>query len=443
MPESPQPTSLEQIAHRVLTDASNEGEALVSAIRIVFCLIILARFFALGGFQAEGGAPGALLEILILLSGIALSISALRAARRRRFGPRMLVASAALDAVVAHGSLLSTVLWHGPHYPGLLRMPDPSAVILVVFVTALRLSPVAAWVGTGANLLLMGVLTALDVHVNGRQVTYEASELVLLFIFIGSAGALASVGCGVARRLVLQAGTESVRSERARRHLSSLLREHHDVRTLLSSARLNADLIIREPGGASCARYADAIARDLRELSGFIESVKSRALGELAMMDDATPVEVAGTLLPAVEVVQARFPHVRMVVGIEGARSPTDPGLRVRIVGGARGLAHVLTNLLVNACEGDGQRGATTVHVSVEWDAVQEQILLRVRDDGPGFRAGLLEGGRPRGGTTKPEGSGLGMLLVGGLVEASGGSLRASNLPEGGAQVEVTLPSEG
>jgi signal transduction histidine kinase len=83
------------------------------------------------------------------------------------------------------------------------------------------------------------------------------------------------------------------------------------------------------------------------------------------------------------------------------------------------------------------------VRASVKPDGSQGNILLRVSDDGPGFRADLLDGARPRSVTTKPNGSGLGMMLVGGLVEASGGTLRASSLVGGGACVEVLLPAGG
>lgn len=432
-----------QIAHRVLIDASNEGEALVSVARIVFCGLILARFIALGGTRAEGGLSAALLELPVLLLGIGASVAAFWATRRRLFGPRLLVASAVLDAVFAHASLLSTMLWHGPHYTGLLRMPDPSAVIAVVFITALRLSPRVAWVGTATNLFLLGGLVALDVHLNAHHVTYGVKEVALLFIFILSAGVVASLACGIARRMVLKAGNESARVERTRRHLGVLLREHHDVRTLLSAARLRADLILREPGGPACARYAQALSRDLRELEEFVASVKARALNELAQIEEAEPVDVVSTLRHVADVVQTRFPQVRIVVGAGAPDLLGAGGLRAHVVGGERGLAHVVTNLLVNACEGDGRRGANTVWANLELDGSPGYVVLRVSDDGPGFREGLLEGERLRGGTTKAGGSGLGMLLVRGLVEASGGTLRVSSPPGGGARVEVLLPSGG
>ncbi|RYZ36133.1 MAG: HAMP domain-containing histidine kinase [Myxococcaceae bacterium] len=435
MPERSEPSTPEQIANRVLLDASNDGEALLSVARVVFCGLILVRYLMLGGIHAEGGVPAALVELPVLGICMAVSAGSGWAARRRLFGPWLLVASAVLDAVFAHASLLSTMAWHGPQYTGLLRMPDPAVSVAVVFITALRLSPRAAWAGTLATLLLLGGLVALDLRLNARFVTYGLSELALLVIFIGSAGVVSIVTCDVARRIVLRAGRESARVERTRRNLDLLLREHHDVRTLLSSARLRAELLVRDPGGPTSSRYAQAIVQDLRELGDFVSSVKSRAQGELAMIDEAEGVDVGAALHHAAQVVRARFSQVDILVEAEARAVP----LRARIVGGERGLAHVVTNLLVNACEGDGQRGARTVRVRVRPGSNPAHLLLSVSDDGPGFHAGLLEGARLLGGTTKRDGSGLGMLLVGGLVEASGGSLRATNPPEGGACVEVLL----
>ncbi|MCP3062280.1 ATP-binding protein [Myxococcus sp. K38C18041901] len=430
----------ESLARKVLSDASNDAEVLVSAVRIVFCALVLTRFLALGGADAEGGPSAALLEVSLLVGGMALSVLGLWAGRRRWFGPWLLLGSVLLDAVVALGTLGSTLWWHGPHYTGLLRMPDPSALIAVVFVTALRLSPRIAWVGTGLNLVGALALVALDFHRNADVITYGASEVALWVIFIGSAGAVAAVTCGVARRLVLASGAAGQRVRRARSNLRAILREHHDVRTVLSAARLRADLLLREAGGQGDSHHAQGLAQDLRELWEFVESVKSRALGELTMIDEASPVEVCAALRHATAVVQTRYAHVRIVLGAVSAESQA---LRVWIVGGERGLAHVMTNLLVNACEGDGQRGACTVEVSVEPEGRTRRVLLRVSDDGPGFRAAALDATRLTGVSTKQAGSGLGMRLVGGLIEASGGTLRAANLPGGGARVEVMLPTGG
>lgn len=439
MLEAPPPAPSHVIARRLLANAANGGEAIVSFARAVFCAVVLLRFLLVGGASSPGGTVRALLELPVLSLAIFGSIAAWLAARRGLFGIRALVGSTVFDAVVCFASLLSTVLCPEVTYTGLLRSPDPAAVIAVVFVTALRLTPWAAWVGTVVNLALLLLLIALDGALNSAQVTYGASEVALLLVFIGIGGVVASFACTVARKMVLRSGEESARMARARWQLGLLLREHHDVRTLLSSAKLRAHLILRHANPEPTGRHARELSEDLSALGEAIENVKVRAWGELATAEGLLAVDVADALQRCAAVIRARFPEVRIEVRIEVG--PLPAAAHALIAGGERGMMHVLANLLTNACEGDGASGALRVQVDLTLEPSLRQLQVRIVDDGPGFKAGLLEAERPGGITTKAQGSGLGLLLVATLVEASGGRFRARNTQTGGAQVEITLPA--
>lgn len=434
MLETPPPAPSHVIARRLLADAANGGEAIVSLARAVFCALVLLRFLLVGGASSPGGAVRALLEVPVLTLAILGSIGAWLAARRGLFGSRALVGSTVFDAVVCFASLLSTVLWPQVTYTGLLRSPDPAAVIAVVFVTALRLTPWAAWVGTAVNLALLLLLIALDGALNAARVTYGASEVALLLVFTGTGGVVASFACTVARRMVLSSGEESARMARARWQLGTLLREHHDVRTLLASAKLRAQLILRHATPEPTGRHARELSEDLCALGEAMENVKLRAWGELASAEGLLAVDVADALQRCAAVIRTRFPEVRIEV------APLPEAAHARVAGGERGMMHVLANLLTNACEGDGARGALRVQVELTREPSLQQLQVRIVDDGPGFKEGLLEGERPGGITTKAQGSGLGLLLVSTLVEASGGRFHARNTQAGGAQVELTLP---
>ena len=64
-----------------------------------------------------------------------------------------------------------------------------------------------------------------------------------------------------------------------------------------------------------------------------------------------------------------------------------------------------------------------------------------VHDTGPGFSPSALERGVEPFFTTKgSEGSGLGLSMVYDMTKSSGGDLRLSNAPEGGAQISLRLP---
>jgi C4-dicarboxylate-specific signal transduction histidine kinase len=107
--------------------------------------------------------------------------------------------------------------------------------------------------------------------------------------------------------------------------------------------------------------------------------------------------------------------------------------------GGSASLERIVENLLINAAEGDGQRGAKRVEVSSF--AHGPWLRLTVEDDGPGFApAHLGEGPAGAFQSSKRQGMGLGLVTVASLVAAARGELSRTNRAGGGARVEVVLP---
>jgi signal transduction histidine kinase len=101
----------------------------------------------------------------------------------------------------------------------------------------------------------------------------------------------------------------------------------------------------------------------------------------------------------------------------------------------------ILGNLLENAV----RHGAGTVTIVVEPDAHKEGAAVSVRDEGQGIPPEAAQrvfrqfwrgpGGNRRGGT------GLGLYIVKGLVEAHGGAIGVRSAPGGGAEFRFTLPA--
>ncbi|MCG8592523.1 MAG: ATP-binding protein, partial [Proteobacteria bacterium] len=115
-------------------------------------------------------------------------------------------------------------------------------------------------------------------------------------------------------------------------------------------------------------------------------------------------------------------------------------GHRVGVSGGPARLHDVLANLLVNACEGDGRRGATRVLLSIDLEPAVSVVAIQVVDDGPGFSPELLANPITGFRTSKPNGMGLGLYTAERLLRASGGSLERANGMESGAVVSAYLP---
>jgi len=117
-------------------------------------------------------------------------------------------------------------------------------------------------------------------------------------------------------------------------------------------------------------------------------------------------------------------------------RSP--PGLEIKSRKGH--LQQILVNLIQNAV--DVMEGQEQARLEIECRQDGEQVLISVRDSGPGMTAETLSKVFDPFFTTKPvgKGTGLGLSISYGLAEKIGGKLRAGNHPEGGAVFSLVLP---
>ena len=101
-------------------------------------------------------------------------------------------------------------------------------------------------------------------------------------------------------------------------------------------------------------------------------------------------------------------------------------------------IVQVLTNLVENAC-----KYASPVGMRVLGGADEEFVTLAVLDRGEGIPADDMDKVFSkffRRAETRPTGSGLGLWISRGLVEAHGGKLSASSTPGEGSEFRFTLP---
>jgi signal transduction histidine kinase len=416
---------------------SNFGEMVLAVARVAFRVILIVRLLAFAVPTGGVGQSKVLVALVSLLATIALSIWAARRAKRRAFDQAGHVLSALADVMLCFVSLLSTAIWPEAEYPGLLHKPDVAFLSVIVFASALRLQPVAIAASAAASMAALLVLAHVDATLNHRSVAWRGHDVEMSAILIGVAAVAAYFACLVARRLLRDLARETSLVSRGQQHLREVLREHHDVRTLVSAARLHLDLLMYDiPMGPLRDRAATA-AQAVGAIADAIAEIRNRTLGESTFAGELARVELADVVADVVATLRARFSSVEVRGVSQLAR------LKVLLFGGERALVHVLLNLLVNACEGDGRRGASFIELRAELDAVRPGFArLEVLDDGPGFKPEILHAGPKQGLTTKSCGGGLGLGLVTDLVRASSGDILVENRPDGGARVTLWLRAD-
>jgi signal transduction histidine kinase len=107
-------------------------------------------------------------------------------------------------------------------------------------------------------------------------------------------------------------------------------------------------------------------------------------------------------------------------------------------------LQQVILNLLINAIEAMREVSEGPREVLLGSDKNDsDDVLVAVRDSGPGLDAERLDHLFDAFYSTKPEGLGMGLAISRSIIEAHGGRLWATpNLPRG-AVFQFTLPADG
>jgi signal transduction histidine kinase len=109
--------------------------------------------------------------------------------------------------------------------------------------------------------------------------------------------------------------------------------------------------------------------------------------------------------------------------------------------GNADRLMQVFVNLLRNALNAVSPAG----RIAVATRRSGSRISITIDDDGPGIAPEVLPDIFEAFVSTRldAKGTGLGLAVAEGIIDQHGGSIEASNRPEGGARLEVRLPAAG
>jgi signal transduction histidine kinase len=222
--------------------------------------------------------------------------------------------------------------------------------------------------------------------------------------------------------------------------LVQILGYNHDINNTLMSVCAAADILsVMGVQRNSLPRAEfEELVRELNEGLARIRDMVIEIRQKGRQMVSSEPENVH--IIPVLESVRTsmgwRFPEVNIQVRVEEQAS------HALVRGGITTLRRVMENLVLNACEGNGERGAATVDILARPEPYSGRLELIITDDGPGFPADKLRAPIEGLSTTKPNGTGLGLYTSECLIRASGGTLERNNRPMGGAQLRILLPRE-
>ena len=235
-----------------------------------------------------------------------------------------------------------------------------------------------------------------------------------------------------------QAEADRAAFEQARRDL--IMAVGHDLRTPIASVRVItealADGMIDDP--ATVHRYLATARRDLDILSRLVDD-----LFMLAQLDsggvrlDRQPNSLTDLVSDTLESFSVRAEQQQ--VKLHGEVPAAIPNLEFD----ASYVGRVLANLVDNALRYTPPGGEVVLTTA----AVDDGVEVQVRDTGPGIDAHELphvferfyrgEASRSRA----HGGGGLGLAIVKGIVEAHGGTVGVSAVPEAGTTFSFVLPA--
>ncbi|WP_114950729.1 sensor histidine kinase [Sphingosinicella terrae] len=188
----------------------------------------------------------------------------------------------------------------------------------------------------------------------------------------------------------------------------------------------------QETAEARVVRAVESVARRSRHLIDFVE--RYRQVAELPE-PSLRPIRAAALVADITALMEADLAGAG--VSLRSDVEPPD----VTFQGDPELLSQAILNLVRNGAEAAAPAAAPLVSLSCR--RIGSELILQVRDSGPGFDPDRLEESFVPFFTTKAGGSGIGLTLARQIALAHGGRLEAANETEGGAVLRMILPIRG
>ncbi len=224
---------------------------------------------------------------------------------------------------------------------------------------------------------------------------------------------------------VLQAQRDAAWTEVARRLA-------HEIKNPLTPIQLSAERLQHKLADKLGAVDADMLKRSTQTIVNQVSALKNMvdAFRQYARMPEATrqELDLNALLREVLTLYESLAGWLRVDLA---ANLP-------HMVGDAAQLRQVIHNLLQNA--EDALAETEQPRIVVRSEHVAAGIQVSITDNGSGFPEKLMQRAFEPYVTTKPKGTGLGLVIVKKIIEEHGGGVEIANVAPHGARVTLTFP---
>lgn len=205
----------------------------------------------------------------------------------------------------------------------------------------------------------------------------------------------------------------------------------HEIRNPLTSMRMTVELLqqrSREEGAETREAYKvvlneiDRLALAVDELLTFAHPRKPQCV----------PTDLNRLATDTLAFLKRQLTHSRVQ-----AEADLDANLPFNLMLDPNKMKQLLVNLILNAQQAIVREGIIVVRTV--WNAAQNQVLLSVRDSGPGIPEEVREKLFELFVTTKTGGGGIGLAIARQIAEEHGGTISFTSSPKN-TEFTVTLP---
>ena len=210
----------------------------------------------------------------------------------------------------------------------------------------------------------------------------------------------------------------------------------HEFKNAVAALQGYVQLLQSLDLNAKAAATADSLLNEVRSLSEMVTSFLNFARPQPLQLEE---ISIKELVTECVGELDGLFKELKVELVSHGESDLVVPG-------DERMLRQAVLNLLRNAAEAipeEKLERSVSIKAGREAEANgNTAAVIEIRDSGTGIQPGQLQKIFIPFFTTKPKGHGIGLALTHRVITQHGGTLTASNAPDGGAVFTIKLPAD-